>query len=84
VARASSTECAQVVIKILKTILDDNCIYVMKEIVFSDSKTLQDALQESKIMARVTHRNICRYRDTIVQKNKLFIVMEYCDKGDLG
>ena len=56
----------------------------MKEIIFSDSKTLQDALQESKIMARVTHRNICRYRDTIVQKNKLFIVMEYCDKGDLG
>jgi len=56
----------------------------MKEIVFTDSTKLHDALQEAKNMAKLNHRNICRYRDTIVHRNKLYIVMEYCDKGDLG
>jgi serine/threonine protein kinase len=35
-------------------------------------------------MAKVRHKYICQYKDTIVLEKKLFIVMEYCDKGDLS
>ena len=36
-------------------------------------------------MRQVRHRNVCKYIDSFsVNGNKLFIVMEYCDRGDLG
>jgi len=35
-------------------------------------------------MSRVKHKNICRYQDMVTQGQKLYIVMEYCDKGDLN
>ena len=41
-------------------------------------------MEEGKLMSKVNHKHICRYFDTLVQKKKLYIVMEYCDKGDLG
>ena len=56
----------------------------MKEIQFDDSNTQQAALQEGKIMSKVNYKYICRYYDTIIQKKRLYIVMEYCEKGDLG
>ena len=35
-------------------------------------------------MSRVSHRNICKYVDSFVGVgNKLYLIMEYADKGDL-
>ena len=36
-------------------------------------------------MSKVRHRNICRLVDSfVVQGNKLCLIMEYCDRGDLS
>ena len=35
-------------------------------------------------MSRMNHRNICKYIDSFTQGNMLYLVMEYCDKGDLA
>lgn len=35
-------------------------------------------------MARVSHKNICSYVDSFIANgNKLYLIMEYCDRGDL-
>lgn len=59
-------------------------IYVCKKIEFTDSSTLHSAKQEGQIMARVTHRHICKYKEMIVEQSHLHIIMEYADKGDLA
>ena len=62
----------------------DNNIYVMKEIPFQDSSSLSKVQQEKQNMKSLSHRNICSYVDSfIAQGNKLFLIMEYCDRGDL-
>ena len=35
-------------------------------------------------MAKIRHKNVCRHKEMFVDKNKLYIVMEYCEKGDLS
>jgi serine/threonine protein kinase len=35
-------------------------------------------------MAKIKHKHICRFHDTVVVGQKLYIVMELCDKGDLS
>ena len=35
-------------------------------------------------MSRMSHRNICKYVNSFIANgNKLYLIMEYCDKGDL-
>ena len=64
--------------------LVDNNIYVMKEIPFDDSSSLEQAQQEKMNMKQFRHRNICSYVDSFIANgNKLFLIMEYCDRGDL-
>jgi len=36
------------------------------------------------LMQRILHKNIVRYRDCFLDKEYLYLVMEYCDKGDLA
>ena len=56
----------------------------MKEITFEDSSSMDTALQEKQLMSQVKHRNICRYVDSFVANgNRLYLIMEYADKGDL-
>ena len=62
----------------------DNNIYVMKEVTFSDVTSMETALSEKQLMSKVSHRNVCKYVDSFVdQGNKLYLIMEYADKGDL-
>lgn len=58
----------------------------MKEITFEDSETMENALQEKQLMSQICHRNVCRYIDSFVESksNKLCLIMEYADKGDLN
>ena len=64
--------------------LVDNNIYVMKEVTFDDVTSMDTALQEKQLMSKVSHRNVCKYVDSFVESgNKLYLIMEYADKGDL-
>lgn len=40
-------------------------------------------LEEIKIMERVKHQNIIDFKELVEEKENYFIVMEYCDGGDL-
>jgi len=63
----------------------DNNIFVLKEIPFEDSNSLETAQQERLLMSRVSHRHICKYVDSFITSgNKLCLIMEYCDRGDLA
>ena len=56
----------------------------MKEVVFDDKSGLKKALEEKHTMQKVFHRHIVRYIDSFIAGgNKLYLIMEYCDKGDL-
>jgi NIMA (never in mitosis gene a)-related kinase len=49
-------------------------------------KEKQLVVSEVNILRELRHPHICRYYDRIIDKvaAKLYIVMEYCDGGDLG
>lgn len=65
-------------------LLVDNNTYVMKEIPFDDANSMELALQEKQNMSRVSHRNVCSYVDYFIAGGKkLYLIMEYCDHGDL-
>ena len=56
----------------------------MKEVPFEDKTSMNKALQEKHTMTKVFHRHIVRYVDSFIAGgNKLYLIMEYCDKGDL-
>ena len=56
----------------------------MKEVPFEDKTSLMKALQEKHNMTKFFHKHIVRYVDSFIAGgNKLYLIMEYCDKGDL-
>ena len=48
-------------------------------------KDKENALNEIRILASISHRNVVAYKDSFIDEDKecLNIVMEYCDDGDL-
>jgi len=48
------------------------------------SGTRNTSLQEAKLMQRIKHRNIVRFIDSFTEGDYLFLIMEYCDRGDLS
>ncbi len=40
--------------------------------------------QEGEILAKLSHPNITSFWETITTENCFYIVMEFCDCGDLG
>ena len=64
----------------------DNKYYALKEILEFDKNTKK----EIEILSSIKHENIVKYYNSFIQKDnsfsqeeKLYIVMEYCEKGDL-
>jgi Serine/threonine protein kinase len=49
-------------------------------------KEKQQLVAEVNILRELRHPNIVRYYDRIIDKqnSKIFIVMEYCEGGDMG
>lgn len=41
------------------------------------------ALNEAKILSKLKHKNIVRYKEAFVDQGKLCIAMEFAEKGDL-
>lgn len=74
-----------------------NALYVMKEVDMSklDSKGKEEAVREADFLKRLKHPNIIGYHDYFVissvqqirlgqiRNEKLYIVMQYADGGDL-
>ena len=64
---------------------EDNKYYALKEI----SQYDEDAINEIKILSNINHDNIIKYyesftyTDKTFNKEKLCIIMEYCEYGDL-
>lgn len=63
-------------------------LLVWKEINYGKmkEKEKQQLVSEVNILRELRHPNIVKYYDRIIDKahSKLYIVMEYCEKGDLG
>lgn len=49
-------------------------------------KEKQQLVSEVNILKELNHPYIVRYYDRIIDKNnqKIYIIMEYCEKGDLA
>ena len=44
----------------------------------------EDAVNEIRVLASIKHRNIVRYCDAFVEKDSLYIAMEFAEHGDIG
>lgn len=66
----------------------DNKILVWKELDYGkmSEKEKQHIVSEVNILRDLKHPNIVRYYDRIIDKKntKIFIIMEYCEGGDIG
>uniref|UniRef100_T1IHJ2 non-specific serine/threonine protein kinase n=1 Tax=Strigamia maritima TaxID=126957 RepID=T1IHJ2_STRMM len=60
-------------------------LYVMKEINISRMPTKErlEARCEVQVLSQMKHPNIVRYEESFEHDGKLYIVMDYCDGGDL-
>ena len=65
----------------------DGGIYALKKVKFSNlsAKERENALNEVRILASISHPNIIAYKEAFFDENTntLCIVMEYADSGDL-
>ena len=66
--------------------LADNLVCVMKVIpMFQlDPDSQEDSLNEVKILSSLDNFYIVKYFDSFVEESKLYIIMEYCEKGDVS
>jgi serine/threonine-protein kinase 24/25/MST4 len=44
---------------------------------------IEEIQQEIRLLSRCDHPNIIKYKRTIVDKNRLWIVMDYCELGSI-
>lgn len=63
----------------------DNALFVIKEVFLGklNEKERTEARQECRMLQKLNHPNIVRYVEHFENRNNLYIVMEYCDDGDL-
>ncbi|XP_073518725.1 serine/threonine-protein kinase Nek3-like isoform X2 [Phyllobates terribilis] len=58
--------------------------YVMKEIRLpKSSAAIKESRQEAILLAKMKHPNIVKFWEAFEADDHLYIVMEYCDQGDL-
>lgn len=58
---------------------------VMKRMLLRNlsEKERHSALQEAQLLESLNHPNIVAYVDTVCTRSKLYLLMQYCDGGDL-
>jgi NIMA (never in mitosis gene a)-related kinase len=63
----------------------DRKIWVLKivSLVGLSDEEKEIALNESKLISQISHRNIIRYYESFIEKDNLVIVTEYAEGGDL-
>lgn len=64
---------------------EDKRQYVIKEIGISgmSSKERQESRREVAVLANMSHPNIVQYKESFEEEGCLYIVMDYCEGGDL-
>uniref|UniRef100_A0AAV2KYB5 non-specific serine/threonine protein kinase n=1 Tax=Knipowitschia caucasica TaxID=637954 RepID=A0AAV2KYB5_KNICA len=64
---------------------EDGHQYVIKEINISgmSSKERQESRKEVSVLANMSHPNIVKYKESFEEGGCLYIVMDYCEGGDL-
>nr|XP_054206082.1 serine/threonine-protein kinase Nek1 isoform X6 [Homo sapiens] len=64
---------------------EDGRQYVIKEINISrmSSKEREESRREVAVLANMKHPNIVQYRESFEENGSLYIVMDYCEGGDL-
>jgi serine/threonine protein kinase len=64
----------------------DGLLFVVKEVSLMkmSKKERDEARHECTVLQQLQHPNIVRYVEQFENKNNLYIVMEYCDGGDLA
>lgn len=69
----------------------DQKLYVLKEIVVSESKSRRLAINEVNLLQQLNHPNVIKFFGHFWDDSKrqgttqsLFMVLEYCECGDLG
>ena len=64
----------------------DKGAYVLKQINIAqmNTKLRKEALNEVKILSSLDNLYIVKYFESFVEKNNLYIIMEYCEGGDLA
>ncbi|KAG8504610.1 Serine/threonine-protein kinase Nek1, partial [Galemys pyrenaicus] len=64
---------------------EDGRQYVIKEINISrmSSKEREESRREVAVLANMKHPNIVQYKDSFEENGSLYIVMDYCEGGDL-
>ncbi|XP_058035900.1 serine/threonine-protein kinase Nek5 isoform X2 [Ahaetulla prasina] len=64
---------------------EDNQQCVIKEINLTKMprKEKESSKKEATLLAKMKHPNIVAFYDSLQEKNNLYIMMEYCDGGDL-
>ncbi|KAH3765104.1 NEK protein kinase [Pelomyxa schiedti] len=61
-------------------------IYALKEVDMRNKKQVEreEAVNEIRLLASVKHPHIIRYRDSFFENEKLYIVTDFAEKGDLS
>ncbi|XP_057577145.1 serine/threonine-protein kinase Nek1 isoform X8 [Hippopotamus amphibius kiboko] len=64
---------------------EDGRQYVIKEINISrmSNKEREESRREVAVLANMKHPNIVQYRESFEENGSLYIVMDYCEGGDL-
>ena len=68
----------------VKSLINSN-IYVMKKMELNHLNPRQqvECYREVSILKKVSHKNIIKYYSSFLEKNILYIIMEYAELGDL-
>ena len=64
----------------------DEIIYVLKEIPFNknvNNEKLESVKNEAEILSSLSNKYIVQYYESFQMGQNIYIVMEYCEKGDL-
>ena len=63
----------------------DGQIYALKKVNLSSLKDKEKtaALREVQLLASLSHPNLVAYKESFIENNHLYLVMEYCPRGDL-
>lgn len=47
-------------------------------------KEKENALNEVRLLASIKSKNIIGYKEAFIEESCLFVIMEFCDKGDIA
>jgi len=63
--------------------IENNGFVVIKEIKIKNERSMEMIIQEISVQSELKHRNIVQIIDYFAYKNKVAIVMEFCNQGTL-